>query len=138
MIVLTSYRYSPIGRGILSGQIKSIADIPEDDFRRTIPRFSEENFPKNLELVTKLEKIAESKGVTPAQLAISWVRQLSLKNGNPVIIPIPGATTEARIFENVKEVEFSEKDIAEVDAILASFTVEGGRYGAHHAHLMDG
>jgi len=129
--------YSPIGRGILSGQIKSVDDIPAGDFRHTIPRFNKENFPKNIELVTKLEKIAEGKGVTPAQLAISWVRHLG-KNGNPAVIPIPGALTEARIVENAKEVGFSEKDIADIDAILASFTVEGDRYGGHIAAFMDG
>lgn len=129
LLLTNNDRYSPIGRGMLSGQIKSPKDIPEADFRRTIPRFNEENFPKNLELVRELEKIAKQKGCTPAQLAISWVRNLSGKNGNPVVIPIPGATSEERVAENAKEIALNDQDIAEIDSILKSFNVAGERYG---------
>lgn len=123
---------------MLTGEIKSPADIPEGDFRKTIPRFFEENFPKNLELVEKLQNIAKKSGITPAQLAIQWVRSLSEKDGNPVIIPIPGATTESRVYENAKEVSLTAEDAKEIDAILSSFKVEGDRYGGHAAQFMDG
>jgi pyridoxine 4-dehydrogenase len=122
---------------MLTGDIKSREDIPENDMRRTYPRFTEENFPKNLELVKKLEKLAQKGGMTTAQLAIEWVRALSEKDGHPVIIPIPGATKEERVYENAKEVSLSEEDIKEIDAMLKSFEVQGGRYPENHAHLLN-
>jgi len=130
--------YSPIGRGMLTGQIKSPSDIPEGDFRRHVPRFSEENFPTNIKLVEDLEKIAKQKGCTPAQLAIAYITQLSEKDGNPVIIPIPGATTEARVVENSKKVSFTSAELKEVDSILSAFVVKGARYGGPAAALMEG
>lgn len=130
--------YSPIGRGILTGDIQKPEDIPEGDFRRTMPRFSKENFGKNLELVKDLQKIAQSKGCSPAQLAIGWVSHLSLKDGNPEIIPIPGATTEARVLENSKVITLSSIELAEIDAILKSFTVAGDRYGGPQKAHMEG
>lgn len=132
------FSYSPIGRGMLSGQITKPEDIPEGDFRKTIPRFSEENFPKNLELVRELEKMAKKKGCTPAQLAINWVRTQSKKNGNPEVIPIPGASSAERVAENAKAVSLSGDDVAQIDSILRSFTVVGGRYGAHAAVHIEG
>ena len=125
-------RYSPIGRGILTGEIRKPEDIPEGDFRRNLPRFSQENFNHNLELVSELHKIAKQKGCTPAQLAISWTVQLSKKDGNPEIIPIPGATKEERVVENAKVIEFSNDDLGEIDAILKKFEVKGDRYPGKH------
>lgn len=122
----------------MSGEIKSPADIPEGDFRKSLPRFSEENFPKNLVLVKQLEAIASKRNITAAQLAIEWVRQLSEKDGNPVIIPIPGASKEPRVLENAEEVSLTKEDLVEIDKILGSFKVEGGRYGGPLAALMDG
>lgn len=113
---------------MLSGEIKSVDDIPEGDIRRSLPRFSKENFPKNLELVDQLAKIAKESGNTPAQLAIGWVRHLSKKDDNPAIIPIPGATTESRIFENAEDVKLSSEDIEKIDSALKSFKVVGTRY----------
>jgi len=130
--------YSPIGRGMLTGQVKSFDDIPEDDFRRTMPRFQPGNFEINLKLVKELEKIANQKRCTSAQLAIAWVRSLSEKDGNPVIVPIPGATTEERIAENSKEIALSEQELSQIDSILKSFGVIGDRYGGPGAALMDG
>lgn len=121
--------YSPLGRGILSGQIKSLDDIPEDDFRRTLPRFSPENFPKNLELVAEVEKMAKRKGCTAGQIALAWVKSQSEKDGNPVIIPIPGTVTVNRVQENLVHVDLSDSDLQEVDSILESFPPSGGRYG---------
>lgn len=123
---------------MLTGQIKKPEDIPEGDFRKRLPRFSKENFGKNLELVRELEKIARKAGRTPAQLAISWVRSLSRKNGNPEIIPIPGSANVDRVNENSKYIPLSEKDLVEIDSILRSFEVVGGRYGGHEAAQMEG
>jgi pyridoxine 4-dehydrogenase len=123
---------------MLSGQITKPDDIPEGDFRKTIPRFNEENFPKNLELVRELEKIAKNKGCTAAQLAINWVRTQSKKNGNPEILPIPGASSPERVAENAKAVSLSGDDLAQIDSILQSFTVVGGRYGGHAVAHMEG
>lgn len=123
---------------MLSGQIKKPEDIPEGDFRRNMPRFQPGTFDKNLELVKELEKIAKRKGCTPAQLAIGWTMYLSKRGGNPEIIPIPGATSEARIAENSKHVALTEDEVAEIDKILESFPIEGGRYGGPAVHHMNG
>jgi len=130
--------YSPLGRGFLTGEIKKLEDLPEDDMRRRFPRFQPENFGKNVEMVTELEKLAKKKGCTPAQLALAWVKQLSGKKGMPVIIPIPGATTEKRVIENMKDVELNADDLSEIDAILKKSPVIGDRYGPPYAHLMNG
>ena len=105
---------------------------------RHYPRYSPENFPKNLELVKSIEDIAKSRGCTPAQLAISWVRYLSSVKGNPVVIPLPGATKESRIFENAKEISLEKQDIEKIDSILSSFEAVGGRYGGPGAQFLDG
>jgi pyridoxine 4-dehydrogenase len=121
---------------MLSGDITKPEDIPEGDIRRMMPRFSKENFNHNLELVSEIQKLAKSKGCTPAQLAINWVRHLSKKNGNPEIIPIPGATKEERVQENGKVIILNADDTAEIDSILSRFEVKGDRYGgAAKAHM---
>ena len=128
--MLIEDRYSPIGRGILSGQIKSPKDIPEGDFRHTVPRFSEENFPINLRLVDALKDIASKKGFTAAQLAISWVRHLSKKDGGPELLAIPGIpAAEARIKENMMDIPLNNEDVAEIEKVLQQFKVAGTRYG---------
>ncbi|KAK5120568.1 hypothetical protein LTR85_006224 [Meristemomyces frigidus] len=130
--------YSPLGRGFLTGQIKSLDDIPEQDFRRTLPRFSPENFEKNLKLVDELKKLADKKGCTPGQVGTSWIKYKSGRDGLPVIIPIPGATTAERVAENMVDVELSANDVKEIDSLLASVEITGGRYGGHAAHLEFG
>jgi len=123
---------------MLTGEITKREDIPDGDFRKMMPRFSEENFSHNLELVSELEKLAKQKGCTPAQLAINWVKNLSKRGDNPEIIPIPGATTEERVLENAKEVTLSNDDIAEIDSILKKFEVKGDRYGGPGKAHMEG
>lgn len=113
---------------MLTGQIKSIDDIPKDDARRHFPRFFPENFDINLQLVKQVEQLAQKKGCTPAQLAISWTKSLSKRPGMPVIIPIPGATTAERVNENSKAVELSIAELDEIDTTLAGFEVQGARY----------
>lgn len=78
--------YSPLGRGFLTGEIKSITDIPEGDFRRHFPRFQPGNFERNLELVREVQKIAERKGCTSGQVAIGWILSLSKRVGSHALI----------------------------------------------------
>lgn len=130
--------YSPLGRGFLTGQIKSLDDIPKDDMRRHLERFFPENFDTNLKLVHELEKIAEKKGCKPGQVGLAWVKAQSGKNGMPTIIPIPGATTEERIEENMVDVSLSESDLKEVDELLKSVTIVGDRYNDHMKALNFG
>jgi pyridoxine 4-dehydrogenase len=123
---------------MLTGGIRKPDDIPEGDFRKMLPRFNKENFDHNLELVSELEKIAKQKGCTPAQLAINWAKQLSMKDGNPKIIPIPGATKEERVLENATVVTLSDDDLFEIDSILKRFEVKGDRYGGPAKAHMEG
>lgn len=130
--------YSPLGRGFLTGQVKSLDDLPENDLRRTMPRFAPENFDTNLKLVDELRRVAEKKGCTPGQVGTSWIKAKSGKDGLPVIIPIPGATTAERVAENTKDVELSGNDVKEIDSLLSSIDIVGGRYGGHAAALEYG
>lgn len=90
------FAYSPLGRGFLTGQIRSPDDFEPGDLRRLFPRFSKENFPKNLELVDRFKRLAGQKGCTPGQLAIAWL----LAQG-PDVIPIPGTKKVKYLEENV-------------------------------------
>jgi pyridoxine 4-dehydrogenase len=95
-----------------------------------------QNFNKNLELVDKLKSFAEKMGVTPAQLALAWIRATSNSDQAGTIIPIPGATSTGRVEENTTVVPLSPEAKAELDQILASFTIQGGRYNKHLEHLL--
>jgi aryl-alcohol dehydrogenase-like predicted oxidoreductase len=117
--------YSPLGRGFLTGQIKSPNDFAPDDFRRNQPRFTGENFKKNLELVRRIENMAKEKGCTPAQLALAWV----LRQGED-IIPIPGTRKISRLEENLGalDVILTEIDLAAIDSIIPKGATYGSRY----------
>ncbi|MGI8580203.1 MAG: aldo/keto reductase [Solirubrobacteraceae bacterium] len=117
--------YSPLGRGFLTGQIKSIDDLEEGDFRRHSPRFSPENFDKNLELVDRVKEIAEENDVTPGQLALAWV----LAQGED-IAPIPGTKRRSYLEENVAaaEIELSEEDLRRLDEAAPKGSAAGERY----------
>lgn len=130
--------YSPLGRGFLTGAIKTVEDLPAEDMRRHFPRFSAENFPKNVELVAEVERLAARKGCRPSQLALAWVRQLGERPGMPTFIPIPGATTEARVVENLTEVRLGEGEMEEIERLLESVVVVGDRYPGHIQKLNDG
>jgi aryl-alcohol dehydrogenase-like predicted oxidoreductase len=119
--------YSPLGRGFLTGQIQSRADLAPDDFRLGMPRFGEEAFGKNLELVKEVEELASAKRCTAAQLALAWV----LTRGDHVVT-IPGTRDAKRLDENAAaaEVELSGEDLAALDAILPAGAAEGTRYTA--------
>lgn len=117
--------YSPLGRGFLTGQITSVEDLEEDDWRRSNPRFQGENFERNLELVEQVRSLAEQKGVSAGQLALAWVH----RRGDD-IVPIPGTTRPERVEENVGalEVSLSDDDLARLDEIAPSGAAAGGRY----------
>ena len=116
---------------MLTGKIKSRDDLSHFPMLLHFPRFSEENFDINLQLVHQLEEMAKKKSCTPAQLAISWTRCLSRRPGMPEIIPIPGATTVERVKENAVFVELTDQEMDEIDATLAKFEVKGERYPAY-------
>ncbi|KAF1979766.1 Aldo/keto reductase [Bimuria novae-zelandiae CBS 107.79] len=122
--------YSPIGKGMLSGEIKTLDDLDQDDVRRLFPRFYPENFAVNIQLVEQARGLADKKGCTPAQFAINWVRSLSSKPGMPEIIPLPGSTKASRVEENATVCDLTPDELAAVDAILAKFTTAGARYPA--------
>ena len=119
--------YSPLGRGFLTGQIKRVEDLAEDDFRRQSPRFQGENFQRNLELVARVEEIAKEHKCTPAQLALAWV----LAQGDD-IVPIPGTRHPERVEENVHalDVVLSESDLRRIDAAAPKGVAAGERYAA--------
>lgn len=117
--------YSPLGRGFLSGQIKSIDDLAADDYRRNSPRFQGENFAKNLELVQKVEDIARGRGNTAAQLALAWILA---QNKN--ITSIPGTTKLARLKENIAatEIVLTADELKAIETILPRDAAAGTRY----------
>jgi aryl-alcohol dehydrogenase-like predicted oxidoreductase len=117
--------YSPLGRGFLSGRITSPDDFGEDDFRRNHPRFTGENFARNLELVERVRELAERKGVTPSQLAIAWV----LAQGGDVV-PIPGTKRRRYLEENLGalKVELTPDDLAAIEEVTPRGSVAGDRY----------
>ena len=117
--------YSPLGRGFLTGQIKSIDDLPENDFRRFGPRFQGENFQKNMDLVKKIETMAQAKGCTPAQLALAWV----LAMGED-IVPIPGTKRRSYLEQNVAaaEVILSKEELQQIEEIAPKGVAAGLRY----------
>ena len=117
--------YSPLGRGFLTGQIRSIDDLDEDDWRRTNPRFQGEAFAENLRLADRVAELAEGIGATPAQVALAWV----LAKGDD-LVQIPGTKSPTRLEENVGAVDLklSEAQVAELDAAVSRDAVRGSRY----------
>jgi aryl-alcohol dehydrogenase-like predicted oxidoreductase len=117
--------YSPLGRGFLSGRVRSVDDLDPDDFRRTNPRFQGENFRRNLELVQRVREIAGEKGVTPAQLALAWV----LTRGDDVV-PIPGTKHVRYLEENLGaiDVKLEPGDLARIEEAFPKGAASGDRY----------
>jgi len=120
--------YSPLGRGFLTGRYKKHGDIEKDSMLLHYDRFQPEVFDENIKLLHAVEDMAKAKSATPAQIALGWVLAQSGAEGMPTIIPIPGATTSARIEENMKPVKLSADDMTALNAILKKFAPLGGRY----------
>lgn len=117
--------YSPLGRGMLSGTLRSHADLEEGDIRSWLPRFSAENFPKNIAAVDRISQIAKEKGATPSQLTLSWL----MAQGDD-IFPIPGTTKPERLAENVGscQVSLTEKEKNDARLEIEKADISGGRY----------
>jgi len=115
--------YSPLGRGFLTGAIKSRNDLAADDWRLTNPRFSEENFAKNLEFVADIEAMAARKGCTPAQIALAWITHQGF-------VPIPGTRNPKRLVENAGalSVELTADELHWLSTELSADDIQGERY----------
>jgi len=119
--------FSPLGRGMLTGQVKSTKEFGPSDFRLTSPRFQGENFDKNLEMVRQIEQMASEKGCTAAQLALAWV----LAQGD-TLVPIPGTKRRKYLDDNLGalEVSLSAGDLARLEKIIPKGAAAGPRYNA--------
>jgi aryl-alcohol dehydrogenase-like predicted oxidoreductase len=119
--------YSPLGRGFLTGRIRSLEDLPEGDSRRSgyFPRFLAENFQRNLDLVERVKEIAEEKGVAPGQLALAWV----MAQGKDVV-PIPGTKRRTYLEENAAAVDvaLTDEELARIDEVAPVGAGAGARY----------
>jgi len=125
--------YSPLGRGLLTGQYRKFEDFPADDYRRNSPRFQGENFQKNLDLVKQVEEIAREKPCTASQLALAWV----LSQGHD-IVPIPGTKRRKYLEENVAAdaLSLSPEDLRRIEAAFPRDQVAGSRYPEHMMALV--
>lgn len=119
--------YAPLGRGFLTGKLKSPDDFPVGDIRRLLPRFSKENFPKNLKIVEAFEEIAQSKGISVSALALAWL----LAQGDD-IIPIPGTTKPKSLDANIQalSVDLTPEENTRIRTVVETAGVAGGRYHA--------
>jgi len=127
--------YSPLGRGFLTGAIRNIDDLADDDWRRFMPRFAPENFQRNIELVEKIEALAADKGCTPAQLALAWV----LAQGGDVV-PIPGTRSRSRLAENAAAIDIvlTTDELTAIDDLIPKDMVAGDRYPEAGMTLING
>lgn len=126
--------YSPLGRGFLSGAIRSVDDFDADDYRRRNPRFLGDNFGKNLALVDTVSDLARAKGCTPSQLALAWV----LAQGEH-LVPIPGTKRRSYLAENIGalDVTLSAAELADIDAVFPRDAAAGERYPANMMRLVN-
>jgi aryl-alcohol dehydrogenase-like predicted oxidoreductase len=127
--------YSPLGRGFLTGQMKSPNDLAPDDFRRQSPRFQGDNFQRNLDLVKRVEEIATEKRCTPGQLALAWL----LAQGED-IIPIPGTKRRKYLDENAGavKVKLSQDDLRRIDEAAPHGAAAGQRYPEQAMRAVNG
>ncbi|TCD62227.1 hypothetical protein EIP91_007206 [Steccherinum ochraceum] len=124
--------YSPLGRGMISGKFKSRADFAAKDLRLMMPRFSEENFPVNLTLVSQFEAVAKKHSATPSQIALAWILARS-----PNMIPIPGSKDVGRLEENAgaARIQLSVEDVKALDDAVAAADIRGDRRPQMAAHV---
>ncbi|MDA6070047.1 aldo/keto reductase [Flavobacterium sp. AC] len=124
--------YSPLGRGFISGDIKSPNDFPDDDFRKALPRFQGQQFEKNIQLVNEIKKMAEEKEITASQLAISWIVS---KN----ILPIPGTKRVKYVEENIAAAQttLTKQEMDRLEKIIPLGTETGMRYDAANMASVD-
>ena len=125
--------FSPLGRGFLTGQIRSFDDLPEDDFRRGLPRFQQDALRQNMRLADRVSELARSRGVTPAQLALAWV----MAQGDD-IVAIPGTKRRAYLEENVAaaEIELSDADLRALDDASGEQVPVGERFPASDMEML--
>ncbi|ASK29270.1 aldo/keto reductase [Chryseobacterium sp. T16E-39] len=124
--------YSPLGRGFLSGQIRTIDDLPENDFRRGIPRFQEAYFYKNIELVDAIEAMSKEKKITSSQLALAWI----ISKG---FIPIPGTKRRKYLEQNMDaaHIQLTESEVLKLESIIPLGTDTGAQYDEFSMGLLD-
>lgn len=130
---ITIFGYSPVGRGMLTGNFNNPEDI--NIIMKFTPRFRGDLFEHNIKLVHAVKKVAEKKGVTLPQLAIAWVGNLG-----PHVVPLPGSSNTKRTLENLAagSIVFSGDELKEINEIIENFEVKGGRYPEEHSHLLWG
>ncbi|MBN9221253.1 MAG: aldo/keto reductase [Mesorhizobium sp.] len=126
--------FSPLGRGMLTGALRTLDALDKDDFRRTLPRFDPANFDRNVAVVTSLENLASAKGYTAAQLALAWV----LHQGD-FIVPVPGARKIPNLEQNVvaADIVLDAADADDIGSLLSPETVSGERYSDEHLQLVN-
>ncbi len=126
--------FSPLGKGFLTGKIDENTTFDANDFRSTVPRLSKENIKANLVFVDFIKKVAVRKSATPAQIALAW-----LNAQKPWIVPIPGTTKIHRLEENIASttVEFTGKELQEIETEASKINVTGARYSEGSAKLID-
>jgi aryl-alcohol dehydrogenase-like predicted oxidoreductase len=127
--------YSPLGRGFLTGAVRSLDDLRgDDDFRHTVPRFQGDNIERNLALVDAVRGLAERRGVMPGQLALAWL----LTRGDDVV-PIPGTTRPERLDENVgaAQIELTGDELDRLDAVFATSAIHGDRYSEDNIRILN-
>jgi aryl-alcohol dehydrogenase-like predicted oxidoreductase len=132
---ITFVAYSPLGRGFLSGKIRRIEDLDETDYRRMAPRFTGENFRKNLAVVDKVEELAKAVGCTTPQLALAWVT-----GGSDNIVTIPGTTKLDRLEENAAaaQIELTTTEREAIDEVAPKGVAAGNRYDERGMRSVNG
>jgi aryl-alcohol dehydrogenase-like predicted oxidoreductase len=126
--------YSPLGRGFLTGQFRRFEDLPAGDFRRNTPRWQGENFQKNLDVLHKVEELAQTHHCTSSQLALAWV----LAQGND-IVPIPGTKRRKYLEENAAadDIHLTKEELAHIDVVFPLGAAVGSRYPEHMMSLLN-
>ena len=126
--------FSPLGKGFLTGTIDESTAFESTDFRNTVPRFEAEARSANRVVVELLDRVAEQKGATPAQIALAWI--LAQKQW---IVPIPGTTKPHRLEENVAaaDLELTGDDLQEIETAAAQITTQGHRYAEAEQQMID-